>query len=103
MNICIQTDVVKKERDLDNVVLSLRLRGAEAARFWRLMDKAKAKNAYIDRSDVLREMLGLDPLNILTDKELDIFRHGKELSPSAKTPLLHKKDEVITQAKRRTR
>lgn len=38
--------MAKNDRDLDNVVLSLRLRGSDAVRFWGIMDAAKEKNAY---------------------------------------------------------
>ena len=75
----------KGERDLDNVVLSLRLRGAEAARFWRVMDTAKSRNAYIDRSDVLKELLELAPLEVLTDEDVRFFRTGlKDVKVSQK-------------------
>lgn len=68
----------KGERDLDNVVLSLRLRGAEAARFWRIMDVAKLRNPYADRSDVLRELLKLSPLAVLTPADVTFFRTGEK-------------------------
>ncbi len=68
----------KGERDLDNVVLSLRLRGAEAARFWRVMDLAKSRNAYIDRSDVLRELLRLNPTEVLTEDDIKFFCTGEK-------------------------
>jgi hypothetical protein len=68
-----------RDRDLDNVVLSVRLKGAEAVRFWRLMDAAKARNPYIDKSHVIREVLGLDPPNVVTAKEVQQFRSGKKI------------------------
>lgn len=43
MESCIQTNRRMKERDPDNVVLSVRLRGADAVRFWKVMDTAKAR------------------------------------------------------------
>lgn len=62
------------DKNLDNVVVSIRLRGADAARYWRVMDEAKARNPYIDKSDVIRELLGLDPPRCLTDVEIAHFR-----------------------------
>jgi hypothetical protein len=61
-------------RDFNSVVISLRLKGAEAVRFWNLLDKAKDKNPYIDKSHVIRELLGLDPPKILTQADIERFR-----------------------------
>lgn len=61
-------------RDFNSVVISLRLRGPEAVRFWNLLDKAKQKNPYIDKSHVIRELIGLDPPTILTAADIDRFR-----------------------------
>lgn len=66
MNICLQNTNVKPERDLNNVVVSVRLKNADAVRFWRSMDAAKHRNPYIDRSDVIRELMGLDPPSCVT-------------------------------------
>lgn len=79
MKTCIQNGAQVMDRDLDNVVVSVRLRGADAVRFWRVMDDAKARNPYIDKSDVIRELLGLDPPICLTAAEVDHFR-GQALS-----------------------
>lgn len=81
----IQNCLVKKgERDLNNTILTIRLTGAEAARFWRIMDNAKHRNPYAGKSDVIRELLGLSELNVLTDEELALFRH-KSFQPNDKT------------------
>lgn len=77
MDTCIQTSGTVK-RDLDNTILTLRLNGAEAARFWRLMDEAKARNAYAGKSDVVRELLGLNPPTVLTENEIHFFRTGEK-------------------------
>jgi hypothetical protein len=69
---------VKSPRDLDNVVLSLRLRGAEAVRFWAVLDKAQARNPYADRTDVLRELLGLNAPAVLTAADIEFFRNGNK-------------------------
>lgn len=74
MNTCIQ-NYVQMDKNLDNVVVSIRLRGADAARYWRVMDEAKARNPYIDKSDVIRELLGLDPPRCLTATEIAHFRN----------------------------
>ncbi len=77
MNLCIQnTPMSAKERDYDNTVVTLRLTSAEAVRFWSIMDAAKARNPYVGKSDVYRELLGLAPAQALTSKEIDFFRTG---------------------------
>lgn len=83
-----------KERDYDNTVLSLRFTSIEAARFWRVMDQAKARNAYIAKSDVYRELLGLKPPDVLSKDEIAFFRSGDKASQSG-VPMtrIHLKDE----------
>ncbi len=61
------------EQDAGNIVLSIRLRGAEAARYQSLLDSAKAGNAYIDKSDVIRELLGLSEPKLLSPHEIALF------------------------------
>lgn len=85
METCIQNGALKMDRNLDNVVVSVRLRGADAARFWRIMDAAKNRNPYIDRTNVIRELLGLDPPAVLTVKEIQHFRGYKDEQP----PIIH--------------
>lgn len=68
----------KDERDWDNVVLSLRLKNAEARRFWKLMDIGKKRNPYIDRTNIIRELLELDQPKILTETEIRFFRQSQE-------------------------
>lgn len=79
MGIGIQnTNLMKGERNLDNVVLSIRVRGAEAVRFWKIMDLAKSRNPYADRTVVLRELFGLSKPDILTTEDIEYFRQGKK-------------------------
>jgi hypothetical protein len=70
--------VEKNIRNYDRTILSLRLKEAEAVRFWTLMDKAKTQNPYVDKSDIIRELLGLSPPHALTEKEILFFRTGKK-------------------------
>jgi|GEM_PF-4619215 len=98
MQTCLQTSF-HVEKNLDNVVLSLRLRGADAARFWRIMDTAKAKNPYIDKSDVIRELIGLDPPTILSLSEIEHFR-GEQYRLTKITPIGETKDERPAKKKR---
>lgn len=72
--------VPKKERDLDSTVLSLRLTRPEAVRFWQIMDNVKARNPYIGKSDVFRELLGLANPQAVTLEEIMFFRQGKGVS-----------------------
>lgn len=76
MQTCIQTTSMPKERDYDNTVLSLRFTSAEAVRFWQIMDAVKARNPYVGKSDVYRELLGLTPADALTKGEIHFFRTG---------------------------
>lgn len=100
---CIQNYAMPlKERDFDNTVLSLRLTGPEAARFWRIMDTAKARNPYAGKSDIYRELLGLTPANALTKDEIHYFRTGEKtvsgikVAPRSKSgiPLIERKNEI---------
>lgn len=58
--------------------MSIRLQESENLRFWKLMDAAKKKNPYLDKSHVIRELLGLAPLNILTAADLRYFQTGEK-------------------------
>ena len=64
--------------DTDKVILSLRLRGAEAVRFRSVMDEAQRRNPYAARTDVLRELLGLNAPAVLTEKDIIFFRTGSK-------------------------
>lgn len=88
MNVYTDNDTVKTERNLDNVVLSLRLRGAEAVRFWKIMDSAKHRNPYIDKTDVIRELIRIDPPHLLTEAELNFFTTGKKDGTSRGIPTI---------------
>lgn len=88
MNTCIQTCALGMDKNLDNVVVSIRLRGADAARYWRVMDQAKARNPYIDKSDVIRELLGLNPPGCLTLAEIEHFRGTKSSVQKVKGDLV---------------
>jgi hypothetical protein len=61
-----------------NPILTIRLNDAEHARFWRLMDVAKKRNAYAGKSDVLRELLELNKPTVLTKDEIHFFRSGEK-------------------------
>lgn len=70
------------KRDYENTVLSLRLDPTQAVRFWNIMDRAKERNPYVSRSDVIRELFGLAPLIALTEEDVRSFRsvpEGEEL------------------------
>lgn len=76
---------VPTERDIDNANLSLRLKGSEAVRYWKVLDTAKQRNPYAAISDVIRELIGLDEPTLITKEELEFFRVG-----SRKTEALDK-------------
>lgn len=77
MNKCIQNYAVpKKEQNIEKAVVTLRLAGADAVRWHRIMDIAKARDHYISASDVLRELLGLTKPQGLTVEDMKFFRTG---------------------------
>lgn len=77
MYMCIQNGRVAKVQYSDNFVLSVRLKGGDAMRFWTIFDRALTRNYEADRSDVVRELLGLDPLFFITQADAEYFRTGK--------------------------
>lgn len=72
----------KKTPDYDNTVLSLRLESSEAVRFWKIMDAVKKRQPYANKSDVIRELLGLTKPLALTIEEIEYFRYGKNVIES---------------------
>lgn len=54
--------------------LSLRLDKSEAARFRAVMDLARGRNSDCDKSDVIRELIGLREPENLTAEEIEYFR-----------------------------
>lgn len=79
MNICIQTPtIMDKERDWNNASVSIRLKAGDATRYWTVMDRAKKRNPYCDKSDVIKELLGLAKPSLLTKEDLHYFRTGNK-------------------------
>lgn len=70
--------VQKNVKNYDKTILSVRLKEPEAVRFWQIMDAAKSRNVYVDKSDVIRELLGLAPPVALTLDEIAFFRTGRK-------------------------
>lgn len=101
MQTCIHTkSVASNERDYDKTVISLRLKPAEAVRFWKIMDAAKSRNAFVGKSDVYRELIGLDKPRALTQAEIDHFRGKRVLSdkpPELTYEPLDRAEEVYRQ------
>jgi hypothetical protein len=71
--------VRKDERDLSNTKLQLRLKPHEAERFYKLWDLVIERNRLAEKSDVIRELIGLSEPKLLTKKEIEYFRTGEEL------------------------
>lgn len=80
MSICIQNGRMAKVQYSDNFVLSVRLKGGDAMRFWTIFDRALTRNYEADRSNIVRELLGLDPLFFITQADAEYFRTGKPQS-----------------------
>lgn len=82
---CIQTFRMKKKPSEtgpeDSASLSLRLKGAEAVRYNRLWITAKLREPFLEKTDMIRELLGLSPLTYLTQPEIDFFRTGDKVEP----------------------
>ena len=57
-----------------SITLSLRLTGEQAQRYQEVLNRALARNPYADKSDVIREICGLAPPQLLTASEIDYFR-----------------------------
>lgn len=83
----------KKEAELRTAVISIRLKPFEAARFWEIEDAVQARNPYVDRADIIRELLGLAPVQAITAAELSYFRTG------SRTPKLKKTELPMVKAK----
>lgn len=54
--------------------LSLRLKGDEAERYRRALVIGLARNNFANKTHVIRELIGLDPPQLLTHKEIEEFR-----------------------------
>lgn len=54
--------------------LSLRLKGEEAEKYRRVLAIGLARNNFADKAHVIRELIGLDPPQLLTPQEIEEFR-----------------------------
>jgi hypothetical protein len=94
----------------DTVVISLRLKVAEAVRYQHVLDAAFKRNPYIDKSHAIRELIGLAAPALLTVEEIDFFRTGKRkqeestlgarIAPETTHPLPIRRNSPV--AKKRT-
>ncbi len=78
MQICVQTTGLMKVDDLNSATISLRLSGAEAVRYHHIMTAAMDRNPFLRKTDVIRELVGLESPQALTKAEIDFFRTGKK-------------------------
>lgn len=67
----------RQRREVYADTITLRLTKDESARFREVMDLAKARNPYCDKSDVIRELIGLREPENLTPEDIEYFRTGK--------------------------
>jgi hypothetical protein len=72
------------KRDHSQTILSIRITFSESVRFWKVMDKVKARSPYTSKSAIVRELVGLEPPGHLSPAELEYIRTGKPLRPKAK-------------------
>lgn len=104
----------RQNEQLDLAIISLRLVAAEGMRFNNLEATVLARNKFVPRTSIIRELLGLDAPDVLTEAEIAYFRTGKktadELTSNSITyiPLDKKKlsevqdDETQTTKQRKT-
>lgn len=85
MQTCIQIDAVakrklkgKEERNLFNANISIRLSDDEAVRWHALFEKAEEVYPRVGNTDVLRELLQLDPPRLLSEADIHYFRTGEK-------------------------
>lgn len=90
----------RTQKDTTTFVVSLRLKGAEVARFLRIEEQALARNKYIDRTVIMRELVGLNPPDALTKDEIAHFR-GSAISAKPAVLSLDKPPEKYNE-KRKT-
>lgn len=102
MSFCIQeSEVMAKEeaQEARSTVVSIRLKPFEAARFWEIEDAVAARNPYVDRADIIRELLGLVPCQALTVAELQYFRTGERVPKLKRTELALAKARPASRAR----
>jgi hypothetical protein len=78
-----QSPMRKMTENIDAYWLTIRIKPAEAARFIKLFKKALEKEPGTEKTDLIREILGLDSPNLLTEEDIEFFRSGvknKDLS-----------------------
>jgi hypothetical protein len=80
----------------DTVVLSVRLKGAEAVRYVHILEAAFQRNPYIDKSHAIRELLGLDEPAVLTEKEINFFRTGVREEKHSGAPVAHEANHPLS-------
>lgn len=64
--------------DFNKRSLTIRLDESEAIRFWTVFKAAKKRNKFINKTNAIRELLGLDDASALTEQEIEYFRTGKK-------------------------
>jgi hypothetical protein len=66
----------KRDTDPHDQIISIRFTRSEAERFWQLMAKIKERAPYTLKTDIAREVFGLNPPLMLTPKEIEFVRTG---------------------------
>lgn len=79
MNICIQNGKIMSEEIPANKPVTIRFSDAENIRFWKIMGIAQ-RFGYANKSDILRELLGLSELKVLTKEDVKYFQTGEKVS-----------------------
>lgn len=91
MDTCIQNNA-RMPANTEFRVISLSLNAEEQERYQKVLDIAKDRHAYINKTHVIRELIGISDPAILTAKEIEYFRKGTPITNKRQTvPILKEK------------
>lgn len=74
-------------QETKSTVISIRLKPFESARFAEIEKAVQDRNPFVDRADIIRELLCLAPCRAITVAELNYFRTGEKAAKLRPTTL----------------
>lgn len=96
------TKRIRKDDPPDLAIISLRLTGAEGMRFKNLEATVHARNKFVPRSSIIRELIGLDAPDVLTEAEIAHFRNNRQGEVKTMRVVLEPPPERVSNAKSKT-
>ncbi len=103
INYVYKTTTMKVEKKLPEI-MQVRLSGEDRARFHKILEFARQKNKHATDAAIIREIIGLDPPDLLTKTQIDFFfkrvdnlELSKEMKKAANNNLLPQFDETLMQ------